>query len=101
MVTLTDNSSQREDITKLNNDYTDYPHNMANSCFKISKKVSNKRAGKNNPWFNWNCKSAKRQISRAARETSNHGDSAFLRTNYYHIKKFDETLINRQDEPTR
>ena len=26
---------------------------MANSCFKISKKVSIKRAGKNKPWFNW------------------------------------------------
>ena len=63
MTTLTENSSQREDITKLNNDYTNYLHKMANSCFKISKKVSNKRAGKNKPWFNWNCKTAKRQTT--------------------------------------
>ena len=95
MTTLTENSSQREDITKLNNDYTNYLHKIANSCFKISKKVSIKQARKNKPWFNWNCKTAKRQISRAARATSNHGDSAFLRMNYYHIKKFYETLINR------
>ena len=40
MTRLTDNSSQREDITKHNNDYTNYLHKMANSCFKISKKVS-------------------------------------------------------------
>ena len=88
MTRLTENSSQREDITKLNNDYTNYLHKMANSCFKISKIVSIKRAGKNKPCFNWNCRTAKRA-------TSNHGDSAFLRTNYYHIKKFYETLINR------
>ena len=69
--------------------------NNVNSCFKISKKVSNKRAGKNKPWFNWNCETTKPQISRAAQATSNHGDSAFLRTNYYHIKQFYETLINR------
>ena len=51
MTRLTENSSQREDITKLNNDYTNYLHKMTNSCFKISKKVSIKGGGVHPDFF--------------------------------------------------
>ena len=87
---------KRRAVKNINSQYVNYLRELAHSCFKTTKvttKDNNNRSNK--PWFNNKCKVAKRELGKAARATSNHPDSDFLRINYYHVKKFYNTLINK------
>ena len=68
---------------------------MAHSCLKTTKPVSSKK--KNNPWFNHNCRTAKKELNKATRVTSKSKfpSSDFLRKNFYKTKKSYKKLINR------
>ena len=92
---LNNSETNRDEFLNLNKSYTDYLHSMAQSCLSMTKNKPNKKHNFIKPWFNWKCKLAKRELGKAARATSNHGDSEFLRTNFYHVKKFYSKLINK------
>lgn len=83
-----------ENVTEITDKYTLYLQNMASNCFKTTKQ-SNKRKNKNNPWFNWQCRSAKRELNKACRATSKFPTSEFLRLNYYKTKKSYKSLIKK------
>ena len=85
----------RNDIVNVNSAYIKYIHTIAQSCFKMTNNKPKEQNKHSKPWFNAKCKSAKRELGRAARATSNHCESDFLRTNFYQVKKFYNTLINR------
>ena len=82
---------------EINEKYTKYIHDMATLSFKSTTK-NNKRKNNNNPWFNWQCRLAKRELNKAARATSNFPTSEFLRLNYYKVKKSYKCLIKKQKD---
>ena len=82
---------------EINEMYTKYIHNMATLCFKSTIK-SNNRKKNNNPWFNWQCRIAKRELNKAARSTSKFPTSDFLRLNYYKVKKSYKHLTKKHKD---
>lgn len=86
------NIETQQKISDLNIDFTNYLCGMASQCSKMTK-ASKKKKRPNNPWFNSHCQSAKRQMKRAARATSNFPNSVFLRENYYKVKKTYKVLV--------
>ena len=98
MTTANKSDLSRKEIISLNSSYIDYLQEMASSCFKSTSATSTKVSQKTNnrPWFKKDCQHAKTLLRRAARVTSNFPDSTFLKTNYYHVKKFYWNLIKKQ-----
>ena len=83
-------------ITKLNDDFTNYLHDMASKCLKSTKNQNDsKKKLKHNPWFNVHCRMGKRELNKAARTTSKFPTSQFLRSNYYKVKSSYKSLIKR------
>ena len=95
-----DRETNREKINGINDSFTNYLHDMASVCFKTTKTVNefDNMKKKNNPWFNLKCRTAKRELNKAARTTSNFPTSDFLRTNYYKVKKSYKSLIKKQKD---
>ena len=73
-------------INNLNTGFVDHVCNLASTCFKKSKNNPQKST-KNNPWFNWHAKLAKRELRKATKATSDFPSSDFLRHNFYKVKK--------------
>ena len=96
---IADRQTDRQEIIDLNDKYVTHLQNVASSAFKITKKhihSSNKnRHSESEPWFNHKCREAKRNLNKAARAVSNNEEIDFLRLNFYHVKKFYNTLITR------
>ena len=82
------------DITGLTDKYCEYLHDMTSLCCDKTKN-NPKNKNKNNPWFNWQCRTAKRELNKAARSTSKFPHSDFLRLNYYKVKKSYKTLVKK------
>lgn len=82
-----------QSMAEFNDKYTLYLRDMGYSCLKSTTNSINKK--KNNPWFNFQCNSAKRELNKAARVVSKFPSSDFLRKNYYKVKKTYKKLIKR------
>ena len=87
----------RPDIGAINETYTKYLQDMATECFKQTKN-STKKKDTSKPWFNWDCKTAKRLLNRAANCASSHSESKFLRESYYSNKRDYKKLLRKNEK---
>ena len=85
----------REQISDVNLKFTKHLQDIANSCFKKTKSHITKKKKNSEPWFNRSCKEAKKDLQKASRTASEYKQSEFLRVNFYHVKKFYRTLVDR------
>ena len=91
--------TNRSEITKLNKDIIDHIHSMASESFKSTKHINEKkRKNKNNPWFTYQCRTAKQETNKAAKTVSKFPDSDFLRSNYYKVKKSYKLILKKHKD---
>ena len=107
VISLRNNIENRHSVPNIsastsdfNSDFTNYLYNISSYCLKETKpnKPNKNKFEKHNPWFNHQCRLAKRELNKATRSVSNFPSSDFLRKNYYKVKKSYKKLLKNSKQ---
>ena len=91
---LNDRKYMQDSVKELNNNFTEHVCNIASTSFKQTKIITKKKKP-NNPWFNWQARSAKRELRKATKSTSDFPTSDFLRQNFYCVKSEYKKILSK------
>ena len=82
-------------IKEINNKFTEHIRENASNSFKQTKPKPQNKHSKNNPWFNWQTRLAKRLLRNATQSTSTFPTSDFIRDNFYRVKGSYRRLLSK------
>ena len=88
-----DGNISSDSVKNLNTKFVEHLQGIASNSFKKTKTKTNKKH-KNNPWFNWQARIAKRELKKATKETSQFPDNEFIRHNFYRVKNSYKRLLS-------
>ena len=83
-----------ETVKTVNNTFTEHIRTLASASFKQTK-VGTKKKQKNNPWFNWQARTAKCQLRKATDITSQFPSSNLIREEFYRVKGNYKKLLKK------
>ena len=82
-------------LKTVNDTFTEHIRTVASTSFKQTK-VGAKKQQKNNPWFNWQARSAKRELRKATNVTSRFPSSDQIREEFYRVKGNYKRLLKKK-----
>ena len=82
-------------IKDINQKFTTHIRENASNSFKQTKPKAQNKHTKNNPWFNWQTRLAKRLLRSATESTSTFPTSEFIRDNFYRVKGSYRRLLSK------
>lgn len=90
------NSTQISKLIKdINQHFTKHIRENASNSFKQTKPKAQNKHSKNNPWFNWQTRLAKRLLRSATQSMSSFPTSDFMRDNFYRVKGSYRRLLSK------
>ena len=93
-----DSCTSVEDIKNLNRKVTDLINNVASQHIDKSKNNSTTANNKKNPWFDRDCRVAKRDLNKSARILDKHPNSDSIKTRHRNnVKSYRKLVKNKKD----